>query len=116
MAARFLILLLVLSICIFYKSSASATTLRGVAVDALDGETINVKVDNRLVTYEGVRPSILRFSILWAGNNFVVTALTVEQKQVYCYGIKLAHAGESKNRRIEGLTPVYAENAVSGSP
>lgn len=47
---RFLILLFVLSICIFHQTSALAITLRGVAVDAVDGETINVKVDNRIVT------------------------------------------------------------------
>jgi tetratricopeptide (TPR) repeat protein len=46
---RFLILLLVLSICPVYKTSALATTMRGVAVDALNGETINVNVDNLIV-------------------------------------------------------------------
>lgn len=47
---RFLMPLLVLSTCIVYHISASALTLRGEAVEALDGETINVKVDNRVVT------------------------------------------------------------------
>jgi hypothetical protein len=32
-------------------------------------------------------------------NNFVVTALTVEQEQVDLDEIKVARAGESKNRR-----------------
>jgi tetratricopeptide (TPR) repeat protein len=46
---RFLILLLVLSICPVYETSALATTMHGVAVDALDGETINVNVANLIV-------------------------------------------------------------------
>lgn len=45
-----LIFLAVLFFAVVPTSSASATTLRGVAVEALDGETINVKVDNRIVT------------------------------------------------------------------
>ena len=47
---HFQILLLVLSSCFVYRTSAVAMTLRGMAVDAVDGETINVKVDNRIVT------------------------------------------------------------------
>jgi hypothetical protein len=47
--------------------------------------------------HEGARPSILRFSIPWAGSNFVVTALSVEQSKLICDEIELASPGESKN-------------------
>jgi len=46
----FLIPFLFLSICVPYNVSASVLSLRGVAIEALDGETINVRVDNRIVT------------------------------------------------------------------
>src|SRR6516165_1809754 len=47
---RFLTLFAILSTGIAFGSSASATTLRGVVIDALDGETITVKAANGLLT------------------------------------------------------------------
>lgn len=46
----FLIPLIVLFICFINNAAASATTLHGVGLDARDGQTINVKIDNRTVT------------------------------------------------------------------
>jgi tetratricopeptide (TPR) repeat protein len=45
-----LILLAVLLFSAIRTTFASGTSLRGIGVDALDGETINVKVDNRVIT------------------------------------------------------------------
>jgi tetratricopeptide (TPR) repeat protein len=42
--------LLVLLFSAFPTISAFATTLRGIGLDALDGETITVKIDNRVIT------------------------------------------------------------------